>query len=100
MQRELIKCGVKVEQLGDTLVIEPGVVHGARIDTYNDHRMAMCFSVMGALVPDMVINKPECVKKTFPNFYQKLASAPPLGLGMTITQPGSSLALSEDLLFA
>jgi hypothetical protein len=84
----------------DTLVIEPGVVHGARIDTYNDHRMAMCFSVMGALVPDMVINKPECVKKTFPNFYQKLASAPPLGLGMTITQPGSSLALSEDLLFA
>jgi 3-phosphoshikimate 1-carboxyvinyltransferase len=100
MQRELIKCGVKVEQLGDTLVIEPGVVHGARIDTYNDHRMAMCFSVMGVLVPDMVINKPECVKKTFPNFYQKLASAPPLGLGMTITQPGSSLALSEDLLFA
>ena len=100
MKTELHKCGVKVEEDKDTLIIYPGPVHGAVIDTYEDHRIAMCFSVLGTVVPGIIIRHPGCVKKTFPNFYQKLASPPPHGLGRTITLPGKNLSLSCDTLIA
>ena len=100
MKTELHKCGVKVEEEKDTLIIYPGPVHGAVIDTYEDHRIAMCFSVLGTVVPGIIIRHPGCVKKTFPNFYQKLASPPPYGLGMTLTLPGKNLSLSSDTLIA
>jgi 3-phosphoshikimate 1-carboxyvinyltransferase len=100
MKTELHKCGVKVEEDKDTLIIYPGPVHGGVIDTYEDHRIAMCFSVLGTVVPGIIIRQPSCVKKTFPNFYQKLASPPPDGLGMTLTLPGKNLSLSSDTLIA
>ena len=100
MKTELHKCGVKVEEDKDTLIIYPGPVHGAVIDTYEDHRIAMCFSVLGTVVPGIIIRHPGCVKKTFPNFYQKLASPPPYGLGMTLTLPGKTLSLSSETLIA
>jgi 3-phosphoshikimate 1-carboxyvinyltransferase len=50
----------------------PGQLHGADIETYNDHRMAMCFSVLGLKVPGIRIKNPSCVSKTFPNFFDKL----------------------------
>ena len=59
-------------------------LHGAEIETYNDHRMAMCFAILGLKVPGIKIKNPACVKKTFPNFFQKLAAPPPHGLGATI----------------
>ena len=40
-------------------------VHGAVIDTYEDHRIAMCFSVLGTVVPGIIIRHPGCVKKLF-----------------------------------
>ena len=43
--------------------------------------MAMCFSILGLKVPGIKIKNPACVKKTFPNFFQKLAGPPPQGLG-------------------
>ncbi len=74
LRTELGKCGGRVEESGDTLTITPGPLHGAEIDTYNDHRMAMCFAMLGLRIPGMRIQNPSCVKKTFPNFFQKLTS--------------------------
>jgi 3-phosphoshikimate 1-carboxyvinyltransferase len=80
---ELGKCGARIVEEGDTLRVSPGPLHGAEIETYDDHRMAMCFSMLGLVVPGIRIRNPECVKKTFPNFFDKLAEAPPAGLGAT-----------------
>lgn len=87
LRTELTKCGAKVVEKGDTLTIHPSKpeeLHGAEIETYNDHRMAMCFAVLGLKVAGMKIKNPACVKKTFPNFFQKIAAAPPRGLGLAI----------------
>ena len=61
----------------------------AEIDTYDDHRMAMCFSTLGLVVPGMRIRDPECVRKTFPGFYEKLAAPAPHGLGVRISHARS-----------
>jgi 3-phosphoshikimate 1-carboxyvinyltransferase len=96
LRAELTKCGAKVEEAGDTLTIYPSKLHGAEIETYDDHRMAMCFAVLGLKVPGIKIKNPACVKKTFPNFFQKLATPPPKGLGVTILDTaGKKLGLDE-----
>ena len=84
LHTELAKCGAKVVEADDTLTVYPSLLHGAEIETYNDHRVAMCFAVLGLKVPGVKIRNPACVKKTFPNFFQKLAKLPPLGLGAEI----------------
>jgi 3-phosphoshikimate 1-carboxyvinyltransferase len=84
LRTELNKCGAKVIEEGDTLTVYPSELHGAEIETYNDHRMAMCFAILGLKVPGIRLKNPSCVKKTFPNFFQKLAAAPPHGLGVEI----------------
>jgi 3-phosphoshikimate 1-carboxyvinyltransferase len=84
LHEELTKCGAKVIEEGDTLTVYPSELHGAEIETYNDHRMAMCFAILGLKVPGIRIKNPACVKKTFPNFFQKLSAAPPHGLGAEI----------------
>jgi len=84
LRTELTRCGAKVVEEGDTLTVWPSPLHGAEIETYNDHRMAMCFAILGLKVPGIKIKNPACVKKTFPNFFQKLAAAPPHGLGAEI----------------
>jgi 3-phosphoshikimate 1-carboxyvinyltransferase len=98
LRTELTKCGARVEESGETLTIYPGPLHGAQIDTYNDHRMAMCFAVVGSFVPDIIINNPSCVKKTLPNFFQKLASPAPDGLGMKIHDAATGNLLNPDSL--
>ncbi|WP_422002057.1 3-phosphoshikimate 1-carboxyvinyltransferase [Reyranella sp.] len=80
LRTELTKCGARVEENGDTLTVHPGPLHGATIETYNDHRVAMCFGMLGLRVPGMRLLKPACVRKTFPNFFAKLAG---LGAGIT-----------------
>lgn len=94
---ELTKCGARVVEKHDDLVVFPSKLHGAEIETYNDHRMAMCFAILGLKVPGIRIKNPACVKKTFPNFFQKLAAPPPKGLGATIldAQTGRKLGLEE-----
>jgi 3-phosphoshikimate 1-carboxyvinyltransferase len=99
LRTELTKCGAKVIETGDTLEVFPSQLHGAEIETYNDHRMAMCFAILGLKVPGIKIKNPACVKKTFPNFFQKLAAAPPRGLGATILD-ASGRKLTHDELFA
>ena len=100
LRTELTKCGAKVIEEGDTLTVYPSELHGAEIETYNDHRMAMCFAILGLKVPGIKIKNPACVKKTFPNFFQKLAAAPPKGLGATIRDAKTGRKLEEAELFA
>jgi 3-phosphoshikimate 1-carboxyvinyltransferase len=103
LKTELTKCGAQVVEQGDTLSITPVHLHGAEIDTYSDHRMAMCFATLGLKIGGIRIKNPDCVKKTFPNFFQKLAAPAPEGLGAGIweIQEGRRLRqLSAADLFA
>jgi 3-phosphoshikimate 1-carboxyvinyltransferase len=97
LRTELTRCGAKVIEKGDTLTVYPSHLHGAEIETYNDHRMAMCFAILGLKVPGIKLKNPACVKKTFPNFFQKLAAPPPGGLGAEIRDghTGRKLELAE-----
>lgn len=68
--------GATVEERDAALIIhgKGGVdLHGAEIDTYSDHRMAMCFAVAGLKVPGVKITGPECVAKSFPDFWERFA---------------------------
>ncbi len=95
LKTELTRCGAKVIEEGQSLQVFPGPLHGAEIETYNDHRMAMCFATLGLKVPGIKIKNPACVKKTFPNFFQKLAE----NLGATILDAKTSQKLAiGDLL--
>jgi 3-phosphoshikimate 1-carboxyvinyltransferase len=98
---ELQKCGANIVENNDTItVVADRYLHGAEIETYNDHRMAMCFAILGLKVPGIKIKNPACVKKTFPNFFQKLAAQPPHGLGAAILDAKSGRKLTQEELFA
>ncbi|MCF7763037.1 MAG: 3-phosphoshikimate 1-carboxyvinyltransferase [Verrucomicrobia bacterium] len=100
LRMELSRCGASVKEEGDTLVVDPSPLHGAEIETYHDHRMAMCFSILALKTPGIKIKNPACVKKTFPGFYQKLNAAPPHGLGAVILDASSREPLTGRRLFA
>jgi len=100
LRTELEKCGAKMAEEGDTLTVWPSPLHGAEIETYNDHRLAMCFAVLGLKIPGIKIKNPACVKKTFPNFFQKFAAPPPQGLGAAILDGKTGRKLELDELFA
>ena len=69
---ELKRLGVKCEETGDDIIIEPSCPHPAEIETYNDHRMAMGFSLIGLKVPGITILNPSCCGKTFPDYFAYL----------------------------
>jgi 3-phosphoshikimate 1-carboxyvinyltransferase len=66
---ELRKLGAEVEEFADGLAITPRPLHGAEIETYDDHRMAMSLAIAGLKVPGIVILNPACVAKTYPDFW-------------------------------
>ena len=70
MVTELRKLGVPVVEHQDGLEISPAPITPAAIDTYEDHRMAMAFSLVGLKTPGIQINDPGCVSKTFPNYFE------------------------------
>ena len=72
---ELRKLGQVVEEFPDGLRIDPRPITSARIDTYDDHRMAMSFAIAGLAAPGITILNPECVTKTFPTFFDVLDGA-------------------------
>lgn len=72
LQTELTRLGAGVEVGPDWLRIEPAPLHGARIETYDDHRMAMSFALAGLRVPGVEIAGPECVAKTWPDYFDAL----------------------------
>ena len=65
--------GVAVEELEDGVRIAPakdGEIHGAEIETFGDHRVAMAFTLPGLLIPGVVIKDPGCCRKTFENYFE------------------------------
>jgi 3-phosphoshikimate 1-carboxyvinyltransferase len=102
MKSELTKCGARVLEQNDDLTLFPaqGALHGAEIETYNDHRVAMCFAILGLKIKGIRIKNASCVKKTFPNFFQKLAGRSPTGLGAVIRDARTARPLREAELFA
>ena len=69
---ELRKLGAHIDEYPDGLLIDPPPVerlHGARIATYDDHRMAMSFALAGLRIPGVIILDPACVAKTYPGFW-------------------------------
>ncbi len=73
MATELRKVGAKVEEGQDYIkIVPPEKVQSASIDTYNDHRMAMCFSLAAFGDVPITINDPRCTSKTFPSYFDVL----------------------------
>ena len=68
---ELKKLGADIALTTDGLEINPVPLHGGQLDTYDDHRLAMSFALVGLKVPGIVIENPECVKKSFPAFWEE-----------------------------
>jgi 3-phosphoshikimate 1-carboxyvinyltransferase len=75
MATELRKVGAIVEEGADSIKITPPaqLTPNAVIDTYDDHRMAMCFSLVSLGGVPIIINDPNCVAKTFPNYFSEFA---------------------------
>ncbi|MCI0638069.1 MAG: 3-phosphoshikimate 1-carboxyvinyltransferase [Gemmataceae bacterium] len=69
---ELRRVGAGIEEFADGLTITPAPLHGAEIETYNDHRVAMSMALIGLKVPGIVIKNPGCVAKTYPSFFDDL----------------------------
>jgi len=72
LARELRKLGATVDEREDGMLITPGSLHGAEIDTYDDHRMAMSLSLVGLKTPGVIIRDPDCTGKTYPDFFDDL----------------------------
>jgi 3-phosphoshikimate 1-carboxyvinyltransferase len=70
---ELRRLGQAVEERPDGLIIHPAPIQPASIETYDDHRMAMSFSITALRAPGIRILDPGCVAKTFPAFFERLA---------------------------
>jgi len=69
---ELRRAGLQVEEHSDGMTIHPGTLRPAEIQTYDDHRMAMSFALLGLRVPGIHIADPDCTSKTYPHFFEDL----------------------------
>ena len=68
----LSRMGIHAAIQGNDIYIEPGTPHAATIETYDDHRVAMAFSLTGLRTPDIIISNPLCCRKTFENYFDVL----------------------------
>jgi CubicO group peptidase (beta-lactamase class C family) len=69
---ELRRMGLRVEDEWDSVTIYPGTPQPTEVQTYDDHRIAMSFAVTGLRAPGIRIANPECVSKTFPEYFEVL----------------------------
>lgn len=69
---ELRRLGGRVQEHADGWEVEPAPLHGGMVETYDDHRIAMAFALAGLRVPGVGLRNPECVGKTFPDFFVRL----------------------------
>ncbi len=75
MATELGKLGIKVEEGEDWMRVHPGPLRdGVSIHTYDDHRIAMCFSLIAAAGVNVTIEDPDCTAKTFPNYFRAFSA--------------------------
>lgn len=89
MATELRKLGAEVEEGADYICVTPAALHPAAIDTYDDHRMAMCFSLAAFGTP-LRINDPKCVAKTFPDYFERFAAVTRAAPVIAIDGPSAS----------
>jgi len=89
MATELRKLGAVVEEGADFLKVTPQTLHPAAIDTYDDHRMAMCFSLAAFGTP-LRINDPGCVAKTFPEYFARFAEVTTSAPVISVDGPSAS----------
>jgi 3-phosphoshikimate 1-carboxyvinyltransferase len=71
---ELRRLGGRVDERADGLTIYPAALRGGTVATYDDHRMAMSFALIGLRVPGIRIADPGCVAKTFPDFFTRFGA--------------------------
>lgn len=75
LARELRKLGAEIDEYPDGLTIHPPArIHAARLDTYQDHRMAMSLALVGLSAEGIEINDPDCTGKTYPDYWRDLAT--------------------------
>ncbi|MFN4326280.1 MAG: bifunctional 3-phosphoshikimate 1-carboxyvinyltransferase/cytidylate kinase [Azonexus sp.] len=90
MATELRKLGAEVEEGADFIRVTPVArLKPAAIDTYDDHRMAMCFSLAAFGTP-LRINDPQCVAKTFPDYFERFATVTTAAPVIAIDGPSAS----------
>ena len=68
---ELGRLGASVHVRDDGIIVHPVPLHGAILDTHDDHRLAMSFALIGLRVPGVEIENPDCVRKSFPGFWDE-----------------------------
>jgi 3-phosphoshikimate 1-carboxyvinyltransferase len=73
LTNELRKIGAKVEERPDEMAVQGLASRGAAIECYRDHRIAMSFAVAGLALEGVLITDPDCVRKSFPGFWDQLA---------------------------
>lgn len=89
MATELRKLGATVEEGEDFIRITPASLYPTAIDTYDDHRVAMCFSLAAFGTP-LRINDPKCVGKTFPDYFDRFAEVTKAAPVIAIDGPSAS----------
>lgn len=72
---ELSRMGIRCEERRDSITIYPGTPEPSTVETYDDHRMAMGFSLTGLRSPGIVIDNPGCCRKTFEDYFEVLEDA-------------------------
>jgi 3-phosphoshikimate 1-carboxyvinyltransferase len=73
LETELNRVGGEARVEGDCLVVTPGTLRPATVETYGDHRMAMSMALVGLVQPGIIIDSPSCVTKTWPDYFTMLA---------------------------
>lgn len=81
---ELRRLGINAEEQSDGLVVRPGPLRPGLVQTYDDHRMAMAFALVGLRVPGVQIADPGCVTKTFPGYWRLLDELRGSGTGTMV----------------
>ena len=77
---ELRRLGVDAIEEDDGFTVNPGTTHSATIETYDDHRMAMSMALIGYANSGVSISDPNCVRKTFPTYFEEMERLRPGGL--------------------
>ena len=67
---ELRRLGAQAADTDDGLTIEPAILHGSRLQTHDDHRLAMAFGLIGLRVPGIEIDDPDVVSKSWPGYWE------------------------------
>lgn len=73
IQTNLTALGIRCEEEETAATIYPGSPHGGSVETYDDHRVAMAFSLVGLRTDGIVIENPACCRKTFENYFTVLS---------------------------